>query len=104
MDVLFAERDQLYRELSALQREHDSLLDRHRAHSRRLQEETLQLPSNSDDLHVIVLQLREDLIESQSLREHMEEKLRGELTFLRDQLKAEQQEKAELEASVQVWS
>ncbi len=42
------------------------------------------------ELHELVLQLREDLVALRTSADHMEEKLKAEILFLKEQIQAEQ--------------
>ena len=51
-------------------------------------------------MQLLLLKYREDIITAKIAKEQMEENLRSEMLFLRDQVSAEQQEKARLEETL----
>ena len=68
-------------------------MDKHSKHSRELQEETISLPTDMEELHLVLLQYREDVIRNRIAKEHAEENMKNEILFLKDQLTGEQQSK-----------
>jgi len=52
------------------------------------------------EMQLVVLKYREDLISARVGQEHSEEVLRSEIMFLRDQIVAEQQERSTLEENL----
>lgn len=87
-------------QLTKLQEENDSLVGKHSKHAQQLQEENIDLPNDVEELQLLVLRLREDVIQAKVAREHTEDTLRSELLFLKDQVLGEQQEKATLEEAL----
>ncbi|KAK2172041.1 hypothetical protein NP493_998g00053 [Ridgeia piscesae] len=83
--------------LTRLQEENDTLVGKHSVHSQLMQEESIDLPNKIEDMQLLLLKYREDIITAKIAKEQMEENLRSEMLFLRDQMLAEQQEKARLE-------
>jgi Rab GTPase-binding effector protein 1 len=51
-------------------------------------------------LQLLVLRLREDVISAKVAKEHTDDTLRSEIMFLKDQVLAEQQEKATMEEAL----
>lgn len=49
------------------------------------------------ELQILLLRMREDLITAKVAHQHSDETLRSDILFLKDQLLAEQQEKSNLE-------
>ncbi|XP_041808516.1 rab GTPase-binding effector protein 1 isoform X2 [Chelmon rostratus] len=102
MAVLVKSREQVADELSRLQRDNDSLQGKHRLHVELQQQEDFQMPNTVDELHGLVLRLREDLVALRTSADHMEEKLKAEILFLKEQIQAEQCLKENLEDTLQL--
>ncbi|XP_052246058.1 rab GTPase-binding effector protein 1-like isoform X2 [Dreissena polymorpha] len=97
---LTKEREGLQKELTRLQEENDSLQAKHSKHAGQLQNEDINLPNNLDDMQLLLLRYREEIIAAKVAKEHLEETLRSELMFLKDQVISEQQEKATVEETL----
>lgn len=102
MAVLVKSREQVADELSRLQRDNESLQGKHRLHVELQQQEDFQMPNTVQELHILVLQLREDLVALRTSADHMEEKLKAEILFLKEQIQAEQCLKENLEDTLQL--
>lgn len=55
---------------------------------------------SSQDMHHLLLTYREEIIQSKVAKEQIEETLKGELMFMRDQAKGEQQERSNIEETL----
>ncbi|XP_044077351.1 rab GTPase-binding effector protein 1 isoform X1 [Siniperca chuatsi] len=102
MAVLVKSREQVADELSRLQRDNESLQGKHRLHVELQQQEDFQMPNTFQELHGLVLRLREDLVTLRTSADHMEEKLKAEILFLKEQIQAEQCLKENLEDTLQL--
>ena len=51
-------------------------------------------------MHLLILKTREELITAKVAKEHLEDTLKSEIMFLKDQVRAEQQEKSTLEETL----
>uniref|UniRef100_A0A8C9Y6N2 Rab GTPase-binding effector protein 1 n=1 Tax=Sander lucioperca TaxID=283035 RepID=A0A8C9Y6N2_SANLU len=102
MVVLVKSREQVADELSRLQRDNESLQGKHRLHVELQQQEDFQMPNTVQELHGLVLLLREDLVALRTSADHMEEKLKAEILFLKEQNQAEQCLKENLEETLQL--
>uniref|UniRef100_A0A8C3G3F4 Rabaptin, RAB GTPase binding effector protein 1 n=1 Tax=Cyclopterus lumpus TaxID=8103 RepID=A0A8C3G3F4_CYCLU len=102
MAVLVKSREQVADELSRLQRDNESLQGKHRLHVELQQQEDFQMPNTVQELHGLVVQHREDLVALRTAADHMEEKLKAEILFLKDQNQAEQCLKENLEETLQL--
>uniref|UniRef100_G3QCF8 Rab GTPase-binding effector protein 1 n=1 Tax=Gasterosteus aculeatus aculeatus TaxID=481459 RepID=G3QCF8_GASAC len=100
MVVLVKSREQVADELSRLQRDNESLQGKHRLHEELQQQEGFHMPDT--ELHVLVLRLREGLVALRTSADHMEEKLKAEILFLKEQNQAEQCLKENLEETLQL--
>lgn len=87
-------------ELQHLQRENQLLLGKHLARSDTLAREKINLPQRLEEAQEQCLRLREDLISLQVAKERIEETYKGQLAFIKEQQRAEQQEKESLEESL----
>ncbi|XP_072230365.1 rab GTPase-binding effector protein 1 [Leuresthes tenuis] len=102
MVVLVKSREQVADELSRLQRDNESLQGKHRLHLELQQQEDFQMPNTVQELHGLVLGMREDLVALRTSADHMEEKLKAEILFLKEQIQAEQCLKENLEDTLQL--
>ncbi|XP_035481467.1 rab GTPase-binding effector protein 1 isoform X4 [Scophthalmus maximus] len=102
MVVLVKSREQVADELSRLQRDNDSLQGKHRLHVELQQQEDFQMPNTVQELQALVLRSREDMVALRTSADHMEERLKAEILFLKEQLQAEQCLKENLEDTLQL--
>lgn len=100
LNQLTDERNEVQRELVRLQEENDSLQGKHSKHSEQLQNETINLPNNLDDMQLLLLKYREEIIQAKVAKEHIEEKLKSELMFLKAQVQSESEEKKSMEENL----
>ncbi|XP_076452768.1 rab GTPase-binding effector protein 1-like isoform X2 [Babylonia areolata] len=90
-------REQVQKELTKLQRENDGLVGKHSKTAQQLQNEDINLPNNLEEMQLLLLRYREEIIAAKVAKEHLEETLKGEQVFLRSQLLSEQEEKQRME-------
>ncbi|GLD46386.1 rab GTPase-binding effector protein 1 isoform X2 [Lates japonicus] len=102
MAVLVKSREQVADELSRLQRDNESLQGKHRLHIELQQQEDFQMPNTVQELQGLVLRWREDMVALRTSADHMEEKLKAEILFLKEQIQAEQCLKENLEDTLQL--
>uniref|UniRef100_A0A1A8CYP8 Rab GTPase-binding effector protein 1 n=1 Tax=Nothobranchius kadleci TaxID=1051664 RepID=A0A1A8CYP8_NOTKA len=102
MAVLVKSREQVADELSRLQRDNESLQGKHQLHVELQQQEDFHLPSTVQELQGLVLQLRDYMVALRTSADHMEEKLKAEILFLKEQIQAEQCLKENLEDTLQL--
>ncbi|XP_068218587.1 rab GTPase-binding effector protein 1-like isoform X2 [Palaemon carinicauda] len=95
--ALTEKRDAAQQELTRLQKENDDLVGKHSQHSQQLQNEIINLPDNMEEMHLLLLRYREDIIAAKVSKEHQEETLKSQILFLKDQVLAEQHEKNTME-------
>ncbi|KAK7080238.1 Zinc ion binding [Halocaridina rubra] len=95
--ALTERRDAAQQELTRLQKENDDLVGKHSQHSQQLQNEIINLPDKMEDMQLLLLRYREDIIAAKVSKEHLEETLKSEILFLKDQVLAEQHEKNTIE-------
>ncbi|KAK3884811.1 hypothetical protein Pcinc_010939 [Petrolisthes cinctipes] len=95
-------REEVQSELTRLQNENDKLVGKHSQHSQELQNEIINLPDNMEDMQLLLLRYREDIIAAKVSKEHIEESLKSEILFLKDQVLAEQHEKNSMEDRLSV--
>lgn len=100
LQVLTGSREEVQKELSRLQKENDSLIGKHSKYAQQLQNEDINLPDNMEEMQLLLLRYREEIIKAKVAKEHTEETLRSENLFLKDQIHAEQQEKNNIEESL----
>ena len=62
-----------------------------------MQNEIIDLPEQMEDIHLLLLRYREELITSKLAKERLEEKLRSEVSFLKAQVAGKQQAKEDVE-------
>uniref|UniRef100_L7M635 FYVE-type domain-containing protein n=1 Tax=Rhipicephalus pulchellus TaxID=72859 RepID=L7M635_RHIPC len=97
---LHAQLVRLRDEAERLSRENQQLLGRYVAKARQLQDQPINLPDSLEELRFQCLQLQEDLIKVQLDKETLEENLRGQILFLRDQASADMNCKQEIERTL----
>jgi len=91
------DREKIVRELRRLQEENDNLVGKHADLSTTLANEVINLPDSQEDMQLLLLKYREDLITSKIGKERAQEKMKSEIAFMRNQLTAEQQTRTVLE-------
>ncbi|XP_018408880.1 PREDICTED: rab GTPase-binding effector protein 1 isoform X1 [Nanorana parkeri] len=101
MAVLMQSREQVSEELTRLQKDNESLQGKHGLHVSLQQAENFILPETVKDLHELVLKYREDIISVRTASDHIEEKLKAEILFLKEQIQAEQCQKENIEETLQ---
>ncbi|KAM9321316.1 rab GTPase-binding effector protein 1 [Gastrophryne carolinensis] len=101
MAVLTQSREQVSEELARLQKDNESLLGKHGLHVSLQQAEDFILPETVEELHMLVLKYREDIISVRTASDHLEEKLKAEILFLKEQIQAEQCQKENIEETLQ---
>ncbi|XP_046280956.1 rab GTPase-binding effector protein 1 isoform X1 [Marmota monax] len=102
MAVLMQSREQVSEELLRLQKDNDSLQGKHSLHVSLQQAEDFILPDTIEVLRELVLKYRENIIHVRTAADHMEEKLKAEILFLKEQIQAEQCLKENLEETLQL--
>ncbi|CAJ0945979.1 unnamed protein product [Ranitomeya imitator] len=63
---------------------------------------TRAVGASSAELHELVLKYREDIISVRTASDHLEEKLKAEILFLKEQIQAEQCQKENIEETLQI--
>ncbi|XP_055513791.1 rab GTPase-binding effector protein 1 isoform X2 [Leucoraja erinacea] len=102
MAVLIQAREQVSEELTRLQKENESLQGKHSLHSSVLQEENFIPPATMEELHELVQKYRENIISVRTAADHLEEKLKAEILFLKEQIQADQCLKENIEETLQL--
>uniref|UniRef100_A0A8C6RN91 Rab GTPase-binding effector protein 1 n=1 Tax=Nannospalax galili TaxID=1026970 RepID=A0A8C6RN91_NANGA len=102
MSVLMQSREQVSEELVRLQKDNDSLQGKHSLHMSLQQAEDFILPDTVEVLRELVLKYRENIIHMRTAADHIEEKLKAEILFLKEQIQAEQCLKENLEETLQL--
>ncbi|CAO2643994.1 Rab GTPase-binding effector protein 1, partial [Lemmus lemmus] len=102
MAVLMQSREQVSEELVRLQKDNDSLQGKHSLHVSLQLAEDFILPDTVEVLRELVLKYREDIIHVRTAADHLEEKLKAEILFLKEQIQAEQCLKENLEETLQL--
>ncbi|EPY86733.1 rab GTPase-binding effector protein 1 isoform 6 [Camelus ferus] len=100
--VLMQSREQVSEELVRLQKDNDSLQGKHSLHVSLQQAEDFILPDTAEALRELVLKYRENIINVRTAADHVEEKLKAEILFLKEQIQAEQCLKENLEETLQL--
>lgn len=94
---LIQQVDTLKREFERLAKANKMLLGKYLKKSQELFSEDISMPQSLDELQFYCLQLREDLITAISSREAIENKLKSENLFIKEQLRGEQMAKETME-------
>lgn len=93
-------REEVQMELDRLTKENDVLVGKHSKHSQQLQNEDINLPNNLEEMQLLLLNYREEIIAAKVAKEHLEDALKSEILFLKDRVLAEQQEKNTVEETL----
>ncbi|XP_072163930.1 rab GTPase-binding effector protein 1-like [Diadema setosum] len=101
MQILFESREQLYQEVTKLQKENDSLSAKRSLHQSIQSSEPFVLPTALEELERLCLKYREDIITVRVNADHTESSLRSELSFTREQLESEQHQRMTMEDTYQ---
>ena len=91
LQTLTKDREKIVRELKRLQAENDSLVGKHSILSEQMASEMINLPDTMEDMQLLLLTYREDLIAAKLGKERAEEKLRNDVGVLKGHLVSEQQ-------------
>ncbi|XP_046396126.1 rab GTPase-binding effector protein 1-like isoform X2 [Ischnura elegans] len=105
LSKLANEREEVDLELKRLQNENDNLVGKHSAHSRELQNETINLPDKVEDLQELLLKFREEVIAAKVGKEAAEETektLQQEVLNLYRQIEAEEQKSSHLHEQISI--
>ncbi|XP_066303130.1 rab GTPase-binding effector protein 1-like isoform X6 [Branchiostoma lanceolatum] len=100
MKLLVESREQVYNELQRLQRENDSLQGKYTLHKSLQQSEGFVMPQGVEELQTLISRYRQNILTVKTSAEHMEDKLRSEILFLKDRVKAEQVAKDNIEETL----
>ncbi|XP_035690363.1 rab GTPase-binding effector protein 1-like isoform X6 [Branchiostoma floridae] len=100
MKLLVESREQVYNELQRLQRENDSLQGKYTLHKSLQQSEGFVMPQGLEELQTLISRYRQNILTVKTSAEHMEDKLRSEIMFLKDRVKAEQVAKDNIEETL----
>merc|ERR1719419_401378 len=96
LQTLTKDREKIVKELKRLQTENDTLVGKHSVLAETMASETINLPNKLEDMQLLLLTYREDLITAKIGRERAQEKLKSEVGFMKSQLASEQQSKIAL--------
>ena len=91
VSTLSRDREKIVRELKRLQTENDNLVGRHSVLSEQMASEVINLPDSMEDMQLLLLTFREDIIAAKLGKERAEERLKNEVGMLKSQLVSEQQ-------------
>merc|ERR1719402_241912 len=95
--TLTTDREKIVRELRRLQDENDNLVGKHSALADAMASEVINLPDSQEEMQLLLLTYREDLIRAKIAKERAEERAKNEISFMRSQLAGEQSAKEEIE-------
>ncbi|GFR74029.1 rab GTPase-binding effector protein 1-like [Elysia marginata] len=94
------DRGEVQKELLSLQEENDKLVDKYSKTAQQLQNEDINLPNNLEEMQLLLLKYREEIISAKVAKEHAEETMRAQVAFLKSQVTGEQQERVTLEEAL----
>lgn len=97
LKTMTKERETVDEELKKLQEENDTLIGRHSSTAAQMQSEEINLPNNLEEMQLLLLKYREDIIAAKVAKDHMEENMRSEMMFMHSQVQSVQQESAQVE-------
>ncbi|XP_006029225.2 rab GTPase-binding effector protein 1, partial [Alligator sinensis] len=102
MAVLTQSREEVSEELVRLQKDNESLQGKHSLHESLQNAEDFILPESMEELRKLLLKYREDIISVRTAADHLEERLKAEILFLKEQIRAEQCLKETIEETLQM--
>ena len=97
LQTLTKDREKIVRELKRLQAENDNLVGKHSVLSEQMASEVINLPDSLEDMQLLLLTYREDLIAAKLGKERAEERLRSDVSVLKSHLVQEQQIRGSME-------
>ena len=100
LQTLTKDREKIVRELKRLQAENDNLVGKHSVLSEQMASEMINLPDTMEDMQLLLLTYREDLIAAKLGKERADEKLRNDVSVLKGHLVAEQQGRKAMEKQI----
>jgi len=101
LQTLTKDREKIVKELKRLQGENDNLVGKHSVLAETMASETINLPNKLEDMQLLLLTYREDLIAAKIGKERAQERLKSEVAFMKAQLVSEQQSKAALQRDLE---
>ena len=101
LQTLTKDREKIVKELKRLQNENDNLVGKHSVLAETMASETINLPNKLEDMQLLLLTYREDLIAAKIGKERAQERLKSEVAFMKTQLASEQQSKAALQRELE---
>jgi len=101
LQTLTKDREKIVKELKRLQNENDNLVGKHSVLAETMASETINLPNKLEDMQLLLLTYREDLIAAKIGKERAQERLKSEVAFMKTQLTSEQQSKAALQRELE---
>ena len=101
LQTLTKDREKIVKELKRLQGENDNLVGKHSVLAETMASETINLPNKLEDMQLLLLTYREDLIAAKIGKERAQERLKSEVAFMKAQLVSEQQSKAALQRELE---
>ncbi|VDM60962.1 unnamed protein product [Angiostrongylus costaricensis] len=84
-------------DIKKLASKYQQLLGANRATAAEMRAEPIDLPQSADQLQFLCLQMREELIELKSARQHERDELRDEIALLKEQIEEERNAKVVME-------
>lgn len=97
LGALTADREAVQLHLDKVQRENNRLAGKHLRTARQLQDETIDLPPSIEELQLLLLRLKEEVITAKVSKESTEENLSSTVALLQTQLMEEQAGRRRLE-------
>ena len=97
LQTLTKDREKIVKELKRLQAENDKLVGKHSAMSEQMASEIINLPDTMEDMQLLLLTYREDIIAAKLGKERAEEKLKNDVGLLKGHLVKEQQTRMGIE-------
>jgi Rab GTPase-binding effector protein 1 len=101
LQTLTRDREKIVKEVKRLQAENDNLVGKHSVLAEAMASETINLPNKLEDMQLLLLTYREDLIAAKIGKERAQERLKSEVAFMKTQLTSEQQSKGALQRELE---
>uniref|UniRef100_A0A914BUS3 FYVE-type domain-containing protein n=1 Tax=Acrobeloides nanus TaxID=290746 RepID=A0A914BUS3_9BILA len=87
-------------DMITLSHKYQKLLGLNRQKAEEMRDQIIDFPQSVEELQILCLQLREELIEARSAKEHSVAELKDELTLMQEQLKEEQIDRKRVEEQI----
>ncbi|XP_071945814.1 rab GTPase-binding effector protein 1-like [Antedon mediterranea] len=101
LQMFMQSREQIYQEVTRLQEENKDLVGKHAKHASIANKDGFQMPKTTEECQAVITRYREDVVKMKVSFEQESQKLRNEISFLKNQLESEQHTRMSLDETYQ---